>query len=125
LIFIASIVTRELLAFLRRKNMHQINELWEFNMYYLSPRNRYILVEEKQQEVEEERSFVLPAGYKQDILYHKIMRVIEDSSGNYEPESLILVPTNVLEEVDIDGQKHYLVGENYVIAVVTQLENKI
>lgn len=105
--------------------MHQINELWEFNMYYLSPRNRYILVEEKQQEVEEERSFVLPAGYKQDILYHKIMRVIEDSSGNYEPESLILVPTNVLEEVDIDGQKHYLVGENYVIAVVTQLENKI
>lgn len=94
-------------------------------MYFLSPRNRYILVEDKEQAVEEERSFVLPAGYKQDIVYHKVMRVIEDSNGKYEPESLILVPTNVLEEIEIEGQKHYLVTENYVIAVVTEMENKI
>lgn len=94
-------------------------------MYYLSPRNKYVLVEEKNETVEEKRSFVLPAGYKQDIVYHKIMRVIEDSTGQYEPESLVLVPVNVLEEIDIEGQKHYLVSENYIMAVVTQMENKV
>lgn len=94
-------------------------------MYYLSPRNKYVLLEEKEEVVEEKRSFVLPTGYKEDIVYHKIMRVVEDSTGNYEPESLVLVPTNVIEEINIEGTKNYLVSENYIMAVVIHLENNL
>jgi hypothetical protein len=53
------------------------------------------------------------------------MRVIESSSGKYEPESLVLVATNVVEEVEISKQKYYLVSENYIMAVVTEMENKV
>ena len=94
-------------------------------MYFLSPRNRYLLVEEKHVTVtkQEERAFVLPTDYKEKREPYKAMRVIEDSNARFEPESLILVPTNVLEEIDINEQKFYLVTDNYVLAVVNELED--
>ena len=94
-------------------------------MIFLSPRNRYLLVEEKHVTLskQEERAFVLPTDYKEKREPYKVMRVIEDSNGRFEPESLILVPTNVLEEIDINEQKFYLVTDNYVIAVVKELED--
>lgn len=94
-------------------------------MIFLSPRNRYLLVEEKHVTIskQEERTFVLPTDYKEKRDPYKIMRVVEDSNGRFEPESLILVPTNVLEEVVINEQKFYLVTDNYVMAVVKELED--
>jgi hypothetical protein len=53
------------------------------------------------------------------------MRVIEDSTGNYEPECLILVPTHSIEAIEIDKQKYFIVPENHIIALVTEMENKI
>jgi hypothetical protein len=95
-------------------------------MIFLSPRNRYLLVEEKHVTVskqEQDRGFVLPTNYKEKIEPYKIMRVVEDSNGKYEPESLVLVPTNVLEEVTLNNEKFYLVVDNYVIAVVQETED--
>jgi len=91
-------------------------------MYYLSPRNKYLLVESTDVKVVEqpERAFLLPEDYKQKDKPHKVVRVIEDSTQQYEPESLILVPTHMLEEIELDGEKHYLIQENYVLATVTK-----
>jgi hypothetical protein len=91
-------------------------------MYYLSPRNKYLLVESTDVKVVEqpERAFLLPEDYKQKDKPHKVVRVIEDSTEQYEPESLILVPTHMLEEIELDGEKHYLIQENYVLATVTK-----
>lgn len=92
-------------------------------MYFLSPRNRYLLIENKQDTLPvQERSFVLPTNYRGKDEPYKVMRVIEDSNNKYEPESLILVPTNVLEEIEINDEKFYLVTDNYIIAVVTETE---
>jgi hypothetical protein len=95
-------------------------------MYFLSPRNRYLLVEEQHVTYikEEERSFVLPIDYKEKREPYKIVRVIEDSNGKYSPESLILVPTNVLEEIEIKDQKFYLVTDNYILAVVSEIKTE-
>ena len=90
-------------------------------MYYLSPRNNYLLIEPV--EVTEEKpqqAFLLPTDYKEKEKPYKVMRVIEDSTEKYEPESLILVPSHMIEEVEIESQKHYLIPQNYVIATVTQ-----
>jgi len=95
-------------------------------MIFVSPRNRYLLVEEKHAIVsiqEKDRGFVLPTNYKEKVEPYKVMRVIEDSNGKYEAESLILVPTNVLEEVELSDQKFYLVLDNYVMAVIKELED--
>jgi len=91
-------------------------------MYYLSPRNKYLLVEQLsvKAELQPQHAFVLPTDYKEKEKPYKVVRVIEDSTEKYEPESLILVPTHMLEEVDLDGEKHYLIQENYVLATVTK-----
>lgn len=93
-------------------------------MYKLTPKNRYLLVEAKEviTDKQEERSFVLPIDYREKEQPYKIMRVIEDSNNKYEPQSLILVPTNVLEEVTINQQKFYLVTDNYILASVREAE---
>lgn len=90
-------------------------------MFYLSPKNRYVLVEQRSEKATQ-RSFVLPTDYKEKIEPYKIVRVIEDSNNKYMPETLIVVPTNVLEEVAIDNQKFYLVTDNYILATVSELE---
>lgn len=90
-------------------------------MFYLSPKNRYVLVEQRSEKATQ-RSFVLPTDYKEKLEPYKIVRVIEDSNNKYMPETLIVVPTNVLEEVAIDNQKFYLVTDNYILATVSELE---
>lgn len=90
-------------------------------MYYLSPRNNYLLVEPLNViEEKPQQAFLLPADYKQKESPYKVMRVIEDANDKYRPESLILVPSHLIEEVDLDNEKHYLIPQNYVIATVTK-----
>ena len=91
-------------------------------MYYLSPRNKYLLVEQLAVKVEtqQQHAFVLPTDYKEKEKPYKVVRVIEDSTEKYEPESLILVPTHMLEEIQLDNQTHYLIQENHVLATVTK-----
>jgi len=90
-------------------------------MLYLSPRNRYLLVEEKSITIEEQRAFVLPESFKKVLSHYKIVRVVEDSNMKYEPESLIMVPSNMIEEIEINEQKFSLILENYILAVVSEI----
>ena len=91
-------------------------------MYYLSPRNTYLLVEQLsvKAELQPQHAFVLPTDYKEKEKPYKVVRVIEDSTEKYEPESLILVPTHMLEEIQLENQTHYLIQENHVLATVTK-----
>lgn len=90
-------------------------------MIYLSPRNNYLLVEQLDVKVQEQKhAFVLPTDYKEKEKPYKVVRVIEDSTDNYFAETLVLVPTHMLEEVELDGVKHYLITQNHVIAVVQE-----
>jgi hypothetical protein len=92
-------------------------------MYYLSPKNRYVLVEPVEQVKikEEQKAFFIPTE-QEEPERHRLVRVIEDSTNTYEPESLLLVPSHMLEKIEISGQINYLITENYVIATVTQLK---
>lgn len=89
-------------------------------MYYLSPRNNYLLVEHTEVKEEVQHSFVLPKDYKEKDKPYKVVRVIEDATDTYSPETLVLVPSHMLEEVELDEQKHYLITQNHVIATVTK-----
>lgn len=90
-------------------------------MYYLSPRNNYLLIEPLEViEEKPQQAFLLPTDYKEKENPYKVMRVIEDSTDKYKPESLILVPSHLIEEVELAEEKHYLIPQNYVIATVTK-----
>ena len=93
-------------------------------MYYLSPKNKYMLVEpvEQVKREEEQRAFYIP-DENGKVEEYKIVKIIEDSNDKYEPESLVLVPAHLLEKVEISGQTNYLITENYVIASITKLED--
>jgi len=39
----------------------------------------------------------------------------------YEPESLVMVPSNMIEEIEINEQKFSLILENYILAVVSEI----
>jgi uncharacterized protein YrzB (UPF0473 family) len=93
-------------------------------MYFLSPKNKYMLVEPVEQDKieEEKKAFFIPDENGKTEEY-QIVRVIEDSNLKYEPESLVLVPSHLLERIEINGQTNYLITENYVIASVTKLED--
>ncbi len=89
---------------------------------FISPRNRYILVEPYEtKKVKEERAFVLPTEHE-ELERYKVVKVIEDSNSSYVPNSYILVPSQMLEKVEISGRDHYLITDNYVIAVVIPTE---
>lgn len=90
---------------------------------FLSPRNRYILVEpvETKKKVEE-RAFVLPNQYE-EVERYKVAKVIDDSTGGYLPDSYILIPTQMLEKIELDGHDYYLITDNYVIAQVIKTQD--
>jgi hypothetical protein len=89
---------------------------------FVSPRNRYILVEPVEtKKKQEERAFVIPTEHE-EVDRYKIVKVIEDSTFNYFPGSFVLVPTQVLEKIQLSGHDYYLVTDNYVIAVIVPTE---
>ena len=89
---------------------------------FLSPRNRYILVEpvETKKKVEE-RAFVVPDQYE-EVERYKVAKVIDDSTASYRPDSFILVPTQMLEKIELHGHNFYLITDNYVIEEVIKTD---
>ena len=94
---------------------------------FLSPRNRYILVEpvETIKKVEE-RAFVVPDQYE-EVERYKVAKVIDDSTAAYSPDSYVLVPTQMLEKVELNEQKNVdefiLLG--LIILTLTQINEGI
>jgi hypothetical protein len=70
---------------------------------------------------EEERAFVLPTEHE-EVERYKVVKIIEDSTLTYLPDSFVLVPTQVLEKIQLSCHDYYLVTDNYVIAVIVPTE---
>jgi hypothetical protein len=92
-------------------------------MYYVSPKNNYLHVEHAETKEEKKESlFVLPEDFKESLKPYQIMKVIEDSNNIYFKGSLIVVPTNMIEEITLKEQTILLVQHNYILALLTKQE---
>ena len=83
------------------------------------PRNRHLLVE-KIQKKEEETSVLLPESYKkvEEYLLLRVLATSPDCSVMARKGEKIVVPTHLVQEVDVDGQNFSIVLENHICGVI-------
>ena len=80
--------------------------------------NRHVLVELVEEEEEEQQSLIaLPQDYKKSespYLVVKVLQVSGDSNLFLEQGDLVVIERRMLTEIEIKGEKNYLVLENYI-----------
>ncbi len=87
------------------------------------PKNKFILVEPYTENVTEQKNsnFLLPEDYKKVETY-KLMKIVKASGGSeYSLSSLkdklILVPSQMVEEIKVMGTTMYLVPEHCICGI--------
>ena len=85
---------------------------------FINVYNRHVLVELVEEEEEEQQSLIaLPQGYKKtESLYTvvKVLQISDDCKLFLEQGDLIVIERRLLTEIEIKGEKNYLVLENYI-----------
>jgi co-chaperonin GroES (HSP10) len=84
----------------------------------LLPVNRHlvikVIVEEKK-----ESGVLVPDDYKQDASTYSLVTLrCASPDSEFEPGSKLVVPTHMIEELNIFGEKYYVVLENHVVGIL-------
>ncbi len=91
----------------------------------LEPRNKWIEVELSfdNNEQQQESIIALPDDYRPSEKPYKAVSVIRDPDEEYKNGDVIVTPTHVIQEIEIDKNKFYLVERNYIMATVRRENN--
>ena len=91
----------------------------------LEPRNKWIEVELSfdNNEQQQESIIPLPDDYRPSEKPYKAVAVIRDPDEEYKNGDVIVTPTHVIQEIEIDKNKFYLVERNYIMATVRRENN--
>ncbi len=88
----------------------------------LYPKNKNLLVQKHDSKKDKQTvSIALPEGYKMKIDPHSVVVLLDAEEGSRFAESigdLLVVPTNTIESVSIEGQTFLFASENVVIGVI-------
>ena len=80
--------------------------------------NRHVLVELVEEESEEQQSLIaLPQDYKKSESPYtvvKVLQISDDCNLFLEQGDLVVIERRMLTEIEIKGEKNYLVLENYI-----------
>ena len=85
------------------------------------PVNRYILVEEKKEEIRESL-IVLPEDYQpaeERYATVEVKEVAEDVRFKLLPSSKIVIDKSMLEEITIGATNYSVILDNYVVGIVS------
>jgi len=85
----------------------------------LTPKNRYIQIEELDAAKEENKGFVLPDEYKapaKEYDYYRVLAQAADCSLTLRTGDTIAVERHMVKSLEFHEQKYLLVLENYVLA---------
>ena len=92
----------------------------------VTPCNRRLCVRLVESEAEATSDVLLPEGYKIKNSFEtvEVIHLASDceNKANIIPGSLLVVPGNVMENFTFNDEKHYLVQENYVLAIIEPRE---
>ena len=85
---------------------------------FINVYNRHVLVELVEEEEEEQQSLIaLPQDYKKSespYIVVKVLQISDDCKLFLEQGDLIVIERRMLTEIEIKGEKNYLVLENYI-----------
>ena len=80
--------------------------------------NRHVLVELVEEESDEQQSLIaLPQDYKKNQSPYLVVKVLQSSGDSnlfLEQGDLVVIERRMLTEIEIKGEKNYLVLENYI-----------
>ena len=80
--------------------------------------NRHVLIELVEEKEEEQQSLIaLPQDYKKTVspyMVAKVLQVSDECKLFLEEGDLIVIERRMLTEIEIKGEKNYLVLENYI-----------
>ena len=79
--------------------------------------NRHVLVELVEEEEEQQSLIALPQDYKKSESPYTVVKVLQISDECklfLEQGDLIVIERRMLTEIEIKGEKNYLVLENYI-----------
>ena len=87
------------------------------------PRNRHLLIEEVEKDIQEQPTILLPEDYKPDESRYMVVDIM-----GYSPDCMIerhrahraVINKNMIEEVEACGHKYKLILENYVLGFVEE-----
>jgi len=88
------------------------------------PRNRYLLVEKQLEKEEDNKGFILPDDYKRKdgpLQVVKLLNACEGSSYVNDEGKLLVVPSHLVESLDMEGQTFYIIPENAVYGVMVKV----
>lgn len=84
----------------------------------LNPVNRYLVVE-VMVEQKKESGILVPDDYKQDAPVYSLVTLLRASADSkFEAGSKLVVPTHMIEDLNIFGEKHCVVLENHVVGIL-------
>ncbi len=89
----------------------------------LTPKNRYIRIEELAAIVPEEKGFVLPDNYKpppKEYDYFRVISQAEDCTLALKNGDTIAVERHMVKNLMFHEKKYMLVLENYVLASLSE-----
>ena len=85
---------------------------------FINVYNRHVLVELVEEEEEEQQSLIaLPKDYKKSESPYtvvKVLQISDDCKLFLEQGDLVVIERRMLTEIEIKGEKNYLVLENYI-----------
>ena len=88
----------------------------------LYPKNKYLLVEKHSSKKEKQTvSIALPEGYKMKVDPHSVVLLLDAEEGSRFAENtgdLLVVPTNTIESISIEGETFLMVPENVILGVI-------
>ena len=93
-----------------------------------TPMNRYLHVQRRPRPVNDlEQTVLLPDGYHKPESRYETVEVLDVAPNcafldRVSPGSSIVVLSNFLEDVDVDGQTYTVVLENHVMGILNQPE---
>jgi len=79
--------------------------------------NRHVLVELVEEEEEQQSLIALPQDYKKTespYMVVRVLRISDECKLFLEQGDLVVIERRMLTEIEIKGNKNYLVLENYI-----------
>jgi co-chaperonin GroES (HSP10) len=84
----------------------------------MRPCNRYILIKPLVEKEKEETTVLVPDNFrakKSSFIKAKVIDWAEDVNISLHENAVIVINSGMIEEIDINDEKHHLILENYVL----------
>jgi co-chaperonin GroES (HSP10) len=84
----------------------------------LCPVNRHLVVEVVVEQ-KKESGILVPEDYKQDQSVYSLVTLLKAGpNSEFQSGARLVVPTHMIEELDIFGEKYCVVLENHVVGIL-------